>query len=82
MPNNPNATQTLLAQTAEEVLNDESYHLYANLIAAITAFQLGQGQPPSDEDFVLWRAVQQRRLNTTINKIDTFMARPDRRPPG
>ncbi len=73
-------TQNLIAQTAEEVLNDEAYRLYAHLIAAITAFQLGQGKAPPDEEFALWRAAQQRRLETTIDAIDTFLPRPDRRP--
>jgi hypothetical protein len=80
MPQNTKHTQELAAQTAEEVLNDESYHLYANLIATITAFQLGKGKPPEDADLALWRAVQQRRIETTIDELDTFMPRPDRRP--
>lgn len=80
MPSTSKDTQTLIEQTAEEVLNDESYHLYASLIAKITAFQLGKGKAPSDEDLALWRAVQQRRIETTIGELDTFMPRPDRRP--
>ncbi len=79
MPTNTQTTQTLIDQTAEEVLNDESYHLYVHLIAAITAFQLGKGGPPADEDFAMWRAVQQRRIDTTVGELDTFTPRPDRR---
>lgn len=60
-------------------MNDEAYRLYAHLIAAITAFQLGKGEAPPDEEFALWRAVQQRRIETTIDAIDTFLPRPDRR---
>ena len=80
MPSKAQNTQKLIAQTSEEVLNDEAYHLYAHLIAAITAFQLGEGKAPPDEEFALWRAAQQRRLKTTIEAIDTFLPRPDRRP--
>ncbi len=80
MPHNITQTQHLIAQTAEEVLNDEAYRLYAHLIAAITAFQLGKGMAPPDEEFALWRAAQQKRLDTTIKPIDTFLPRPDRRP--
>jgi hypothetical protein len=68
-----------IAQTSEEVLNDECYRLYAHLIASITAFQLGKGGPPSDEEFALWRAAQEKRLRTTQDPIDTFLPRPDRR---
>lgn len=82
MPHNSTHTQRLIAQTAEEVLNDEAYRLYAHLIAAITAFQLGNGHAPTDEEFALWRAAQQKRLDTTIKPIDTFTPGPDRRPPG
>lgn len=80
MPNSTTQVQHLIAQTAEEVLNDEAYRLYAHLIAAITAFQLGRGLAPPDAEFALWRAAQQKRLDTTIKPIDTFMPRPDRRP--
>jgi hypothetical protein len=79
MPTTTEHSQKLIAQTAEEVLNDEAYRLYAHLIAAITAFQLGQGLAPPDEEFALWRAAQQRRLETTIDTIDTYLPRPDRR---
>lgn len=72
-------TQKAIAQTAEEVLNDEAYHLYAHLIAAITGFQLGKGAAPTDEEFALWRAVQTKRLQTTEGTIDTFLPRADRR---
>ncbi|MBI2728384.1 MAG: hypothetical protein HYX42_19270 [Polaromonas sp.] len=82
MPHNTTQTQHLIAQTAEEVLNDEAYRLYAHLIAAITAFQLGKCDAPADEEFALWRAAQQKRLDTTIKPIDTFLPRPDRRPAG
>lgn len=82
MPPTTKHTQQLAAQTAEEVLNDESYHLYAHLIAAITAFQLGKGKAPDDGEFALWRAVQQKRIDTTVGELDTFMPRPDRRPLG
>jgi hypothetical protein len=80
-PPNSKDRQQLIDQTAEEVLNDESYHLYAHLIAAITAFQLGKGEAPTDDEFAMWRAVQSKRLQTTIAPIDTFNPRPDRRSP-
>jgi hypothetical protein len=79
MPSQKQITQNFIDQTAEEVLNDEAYRLYAHLIAAITAFQLGEGKAPPDEEFALWRAAQQRRLETTVGAIDTFLPRPDRR---
>jgi pyruvate/oxaloacetate carboxyltransferase len=78
-PPNAKDRQQLIAQTAEEVLNDESYHLYAHLIAAITAFQLGKGPAPTDDEFAMWKAVQSKRLKTTVAPIDTFNPRPDRR---
>lgn len=80
MPANIDQAQKVIAQTSEEVLNDEAYHLYAHLIATITAFQLGHGQAPTDEEFALWRAAQQKRLQTTTGLLDTFLPRPDRRP--
>ncbi len=79
MAPNTKDTQQLHARTAEDVLNDESYYLYANLIASITAFQLGKGKPPEDSDFALWRAVQQKRIETSIDELDTFLPRPERR---
>ena len=80
MSTDKESSRKLIAQTAEEVLNDESYHLYAHLIACITAFQLDKGPPPSDEEFAMWRAVQSKRIKNTIGPLDTFMPRPDRRP--
>ena len=71
--------QTLMAQTSEEVLSGEAYNLYARLIAAITAFQLGKGKPPSVEEFALWRAAQMKRLQTTEAPIDTLNPRDGRR---
>ena len=49
------------------------------LIACITAFQLGKGKPPEDSDLALWRAVQQKRIETSIDELDTFLPRPERR---
>ena len=68
-------SQQLISKASEDVLNSEAYHLYANLIAQITAFQLGKGPAPSEDDFAMWRAAQQRRLNTTVEPIDTFKPR-------
>ncbi|MDB5847730.1 MAG: hypothetical protein JWP29_1482 [Rhodoferax sp.] len=73
-------SKVLIAQTAEEVLNDESYHLYVHLIACITAYQLGKGEGPTDDEFAMWRAVQSKRIATTVAPLDTFFHRPDRRP--
>ena len=72
----PTEAQRLIAKASEDVLNSEAYHLYANLIACMTAFQLGKASAPADEHFALWRAAQQRRLDTTLESIDTFMPRP------
>lgn len=78
VPNDKNQTQKTIAQTAEEVLNDESYHLYVKLIDKITQFQLGKGEGPTDDEIALWRAVQARRIATSIGPLDTFFYRPDR----
>jgi hypothetical protein len=75
MQNNQTHAQRLIARASEDVLNSEAYHLYANLIAGITAFQLGNGLPPTDEEFAMWRAAQQKRLDTTLDTIDTFLPR-------
>jgi hypothetical protein len=72
--------QKLHVQTAEEVLNDESYHLYVQLISTITAYQLGKGKPPTEHDLAMWCAVQTKRIETTIGPLDTFHHRRDRRP--
>jgi hypothetical protein len=80
MPIDPVASKKLIAQTAEEVLNDESYHLYVQLIATITAYQLGKGQPPTEHDLAMWSAVQTKRIETSIGPLDTFLYRRDRRP--
>lgn len=74
--------QKLIAQTAEEVLNDESYHLYVHLIASITEFQLGKGTGPTENELAMWRAVQQKRIETTVHPLDTFFYRRDRRTTG
>lgn len=76
MTKDPKYCQTLVSQASEDVLNTEAYHLYANLIARITAFQLGTGTAPTEEEFALWRAAQETRLRTTIGPIDTFLSRP------
>lgn len=78
MPNDKKLNQKTLAQTAEEVLNDESYHLYIKLIDKITQFQLGRGEGPTDDEIALWRAVQARRIATSVGPLDTFFYRPDR----
>ena len=79
MPANKDASKELMAQTAEEVLNDESYHLYVHLISMITAYQLDKGPPPTEHDLALWCAVQSKRIATTEGPLDTFLYRRDRR---
>lgn len=79
MPIDTTASKKLIAQTAEEVLNDESYHLYVQLIATITAYQLGKGEPPNEHDLALWCAVQTKRIETSVGPLDTFLYRRDRR---
>ncbi len=80
MPPNIVETHQLHVQTSEEVLNDESYHLYVHLISTLTAYQLGKGSPPTEHDLALWCAVQTRRIQTSIGPLDTFLYRKDRRP--
>lgn len=65
MPHTEQA-QKIIAQSAEKAINEEACWLYTHLIAAITAFQLGQGTAPPDEEFALWRAAQQKRLDAGI----------------
>jgi hypothetical protein len=79
MATNTEGPKRVIAQTAEEVLNDEAYHLYVHLIASITAYQLGKGSGPTDDQLSMWRAVQGRRIATTLGPLDTFHHRPDRR---
>ncbi len=79
MPVDKKDSAAKVAQTAEEVLNDEAYHLYVTLIDKITQFQLGRGNGPSDDEIALWRAVQTRRIKTSVGPLDTFFYRPDRR---
>lgn len=59
-------------------MNDEAYHLYARLIDKITQFQLGRGTGPTDDEIALWRAVQTKRIQTSVGPLDTFSYRPDR----
>jgi hypothetical protein len=79
MSNDATPAHQTLKQTSEEVLNDEAYHLYVTLIDKITQFQLGRGEGPSDDDVALWRAVQSRRIASSVGPLDTFFYRPDRR---
>ena len=80
MPRKTVKTQEMMEQTAEEVFNDESYHLYVRLISMITAYQLGVGDPPTEQDLALWCAVQTKRIQTSTGPLDTFLYRRDRRP--
>lgn len=80
MPSNTDDLRQLHVQTAEEVLNEESYHLYIHLISTLTAYQLGKGKPPSEHDLALWCAVQTKRIETSVGPLDTFLYRRDRRP--
>jgi hypothetical protein len=74
-----NQAHKAISQTSEEVLNDEAYHLYITLIDKITQFQLGRGEGPTDDDVVLWRAAQAKRIATSRGSLDTFFYRADRR---
>ncbi|SFU85336.1 hypothetical protein SAMN05216350_106201 [Polaromonas sp. YR568] len=78
MPSPKTPAQQVIKQTAEEVLNDEAYHLYIKLIDKITQFQLGRGEGPTDDDVAMWRAVQAKRIATSAGPLDTFFYRPDR----
>ncbi|MES2909898.1 MAG: hypothetical protein V4718_00830 [Pseudomonadota bacterium] len=80
MTTNIDGVQKLHAQTAEEVLNDEAYHLYVHLISTLTSYQLGKGKPPTEHDLAMWCAVQTKRIETSIGPLDTFLYRRDRRP--
>jgi len=64
-----------VSQEAEEVLNEEAYFLYVKLIDSITQFQLGRGTGPTDDQISMWRAVQSKRIETSIGPLDTFFYR-------
>ena len=76
MPKETSPAQRMIAKASEDALKTEAYHLYAKLIACMTAFQLGKGPAPTDDDFVIWRAAQQKRLETATEPINTYLPRP------
>lgn len=82
MSNDQKEPHSTVKQTAEEVLNDEAYHLYITLVDKITQFQLGKGDGPTDDQVAMWRAVQGKRIATSKGPLDTFFYRPDRRSEG